>query len=221
MGLPDKKHNFTYLTIALVLTLLVSAMFPYVENDVTLGAYGLKLMLLATFGVTLVSLRFGQYWRPFIAVLIVVYIILAILQFVFLIEENDYLFLILLLVFFVGTAYGIAKKVLFSGHVDLNEVIGSIAIFLLIGLIWAVLYLMIIELSPTAFNGLEQSNWVGNFSEAAYFSFVTLTTLGYGDISPDHAFARVVVYLESIVGVFYMAVVVASLINANQKEIKD
>jgi voltage-gated potassium channel Kch len=217
----DGKHNFIYLTAALILTLLVSAMFPYVENDVSIGAYGLKAMLLATFAVTLVSLRFGQYWRTFIGVLIVVYVALASLQYVFIFEDKDYLFLILLLVFFIGTAYGMAQQVLFSGKVDLNEVVGSIALFLLIGLIWSVFYLIIIEITPTAFNGLEAKNWVGNFSDAAYFSFVTLTTLGYGDISPESAFARVVVYLEAIAGVFYMAIVVASLINASQQQSKE
>ncbi|WP_123713126.1 potassium channel family protein [Sinobacterium caligoides] len=217
----NRHHNFIYLTLSLVFTLLVSALFPYVENEVGIGAYGLKAMLLATFAVTLVSLRFGQYWRPFIAVLIAVYISLAIVQYLLLMQEREYLFLSVLLVFFIGTAYGTARQVLFSGHVDLNEVVGSIAIFLLVGLIWAVFYLLIMEASPDAFNGLEQNSWVANFSDAAYFSFVTLTTLGYGDISPATDFARVVVYLEAIFGVFYMAVVVASLINANQNQTKD
>jgi voltage-gated potassium channel Kch len=45
-----------------------------------------------------------------------------------------------------------------------------------------------------------------------YFSFVTLTTLGYGDISPATRLAEVTVILESITGLFYMAIIVASLI---------
>ena len=51
-------------------------------------------------------------------------------------------------------------------------------------------------------------------------SFVTLTTLGYGDISPNTPFAQVAVYMEAIAGVFYMAIVVASLVSAGlaQKE---
>ncbi|MCV5959457.1 potassium channel family protein, partial [Escherichia coli] len=49
----------------------------------------------------------------------------------------------------------------------------------------------------------------------AYFSFVTLTTLGYGDISPLTPLAQVVVYLEAITGVFYMAIVVSSLVSSN------
>jgi voltage-gated potassium channel Kch len=65
---------------------------------------------------------------------------------------------------------------------------------------------------PGAFNGLEQVIWYENFADVAYYSFVTLTTLGYGDISPVIPIARFLVYMEAIVGVFYMAILVASLI---------
>jgi voltage-gated potassium channel Kch len=75
--------------------------------------------------------------------------------------------------------------------------------------------LVVIEYSPNAFTGMEAISWGENFSNAAYFSFVTLTTLGYGDISPVTPLAQVVVYLEAIVGVFYMAIVVSSLVSAN------
>ncbi len=63
---------------------------------------------------------------------------------------------------------------------------------------------------------MVQLPWGENFSNAAYFSFVTLTTLGYGDISPTSPVAQVIVYLEAIAGVFYMAIVVASLVGASQ-----
>ena len=81
---------------------------------------------------------------------------------------------------------------------------------------WAIAYLLILEFSPSSFTGLEAKNWGDNFSNAAYFSFVTLTTLGYGDISPISPVAQVIVYLEAIAGVFYMAIVVASLVGASQ-----
>ncbi|VAW64645.1 Potassium channel protein [hydrothermal vent metagenome] len=55
---------------------------------------------------------------------------------------------------------------------------------------------------PGAFNGPEQTVWYDNFSDAAHYSFVTLTTLGYGDISPDIPLARFVVYMETIVECF-------------------
>jgi len=111
-----------------------------------------------------------------------------------------------------------ARQVLFTGVIDANKIVGAICIYLLLGLIWTLLYLLIAQAIPQAFNGLEHLVWYDNFSDVAYYSFVTLTTLGYGDISPIIPIARFVVYMEAIVGVFYMAILVASLIGIKVSE---
>ncbi len=82
------------------------------------------------------------------------------------------------------------------------------------------MYLLALELSPGAFNGMIKQDWADNFPISTYFSYVTLTTLGYGDISPAAPVSRVLVYLEAISGTFYMAVVVASLVSASRSDIK-
>jgi len=104
------------------------------------------------------------------------------------------------------------RQVMFRGMIDGNKIVGAICIYLLLGLIWSLLYLFMAQTIPGAFNGLEQVVWYDNFANAAYYSFVTLTTLGYGDISPVTPVARFLVYMEAIVGVFYMAILVASLV---------
>ena len=120
--------------------------------------------------------------------------------------------LFVLILFYCWATWLAAKQVLFSGPIDGNKIVGAICIYLLIGLIWALLYLFIAQTIPDAFNGLEQLVWYDNFANVAYFSFVTLTTLGYGDISPLIPVARFLVYMEAIIGVFYIAILVASLI---------
>ena len=105
-----------------------------------------------------------------------------------------------------------AHQVLFTGTITSNDIVGAICIYMLLGLIWALLYLFIAEIVPGSFNGLPQAPWLENFAAAIYFSFVTITTLGYGDISPILPLARFLVIMEAIVGVFYMAILVASLI---------
>lgn len=131
------------------------------------------------------------------------------------IKEMSILMLSLTFVFFYGTFQSLVRKILFSGQIDTNKLIGSVALFLLLGLMWAVAYLLLLEVDPLAFRGLEAIPWEDNFSNSAYFSFVTLTTLGYGDISLVTPIAKTLVYLESVVGVFYMAVVVSSLVSSN------
>lgn len=122
------------------------------------------------------------------------------------------LHLFVMILLYVWVTWLAAKQVLFSGPIDGNKIVGAICIYLLMGLIWALLYLFIAQTIPDAFNGLEQLVWYDNFADGHYFSFVTLTTLGYGDISPIVPIARFLVYMEAIVGVFYLTILVASLI---------
>jgi hypothetical protein len=105
--------------------------------------------------------------------------------------------------------------------VDANTIVGALSVYLLIGLIWATLYLLSLEFFPLAFNGIERENWSDNFSNAVYFSFVTMTSLGYGDVSPALPITRALAYLQAIAGAFYMAIVVASLIGARTSHQKN
>ncbi|MCQ1058745.1 potassium channel family protein [Photobacterium sp. DNB23_23_1] len=209
-----EKNNFYYLTTALIL-LLVSSSLDQVLHITWLDKIMQGITLL-TFAVCLMSLRFDSGWYRFLLSLAVVWIGLVIVKELFDFKQTDVAMLVLMLSFFFGTFKSIMRQILFTGSIDNNKVVGSLALFLLLGLMWAITYLLILEFSPESFTGLEAKDWGDNFSNAAYFSFVTLTTLGYGDISPISPFAQVIVYLEATAGVFYMAIVVASLVGASQ-----
>ena len=213
-----KQNNFYYMTAALVVLLLSASLVKSVADGM-LETF-LEGTIAATFLVCVVSLGIDKSWKRFMQALIVVWLIAAVLKRYTDIAHIDLLMLGLMFAFFWGTFSSIARQILFSGAVNGNKIVGSIALFLLLGLMWALVYLLISALSPNAFTGVEQSAWGQNFSQMAYFSFVTLTTLGYGDISPNTPFAQVAVYMEAIAGVFYMAIVVASLVSAGlaQKE---
>jgi len=130
----------------------------------------------------------------------------------------DYVHLLIMLSFFIWVTWLATRQLLFTGTIDSNKIVGAICIYILLGLIWAILYLFIAEVTPGAFNGVDQAPWLENFATAVYFSFVTITTLGYGDISPVLPLARFLVFMEAIVGVFYMAILVASLIGVSLSE---
>ena len=130
------------------------------------------------------------------------------------------LHLVILIVFYIWVTWLVIGQVLFSGPIDSNKIVGAICVYLLLGLIWALCYLLIAQLVPGAYNGLEQAPWYENFSAVAYYSYVTLTTLGYGDISPVVPIARFLVYMEAITGVFYMAILVASLVGIRLSNIR-
>ncbi|MGF1759580.1 ion channel [Photobacterium sagamiensis] len=214
MTLITKKNNFFYLTFSLIALLIAPSLAQALPEG--LLDYLLQFFIIVVFLVCLVSLKIDQNWYRFLLV-ISACMVATILTHNFLnLTATNTIMMTLVLIFFSGTFQSTARQVLFTGTIDGNKIIGSVALFLLLGLIWAMAYLLIIEFSPHAIKGIEPAPWGDNLSTAAYFSFVTLTTLGYGDISPVSALAQVIVYLEAITGVFYMAIVVSSLVNARQ-----
>ena len=206
----SEKNNFIYLVVALVVLLLAGALvdqFPSTLGQHILRAASVITLALSTYGFrsTQLGLRTGAVFTLSVLVIVILSVLL---------DEAGMssLHLLALVLFYLWATWLAAKQVLFSGPIDGNKIVGAICIYLLMGLIWALLYLFIAQTIPDAFNGLEQRVWYDNFADVAYFSFVTLTTLGYGDISPIVPIARFLVYMEAIVGVFYMAILVASLI---------
>jgi hypothetical protein len=110
------------------------------------------------------------------------------------------------------STYQAWRQVMFTGVIDGNKIIGAICIYILLGLVWAFGYLLVEAVFPNSFNGLDHKLWQHNLQELIYYSMVTLTTLGYGDITPNAPVARFMAYMESITGIFYTTVLVASLI---------
>ncbi len=104
-------------------------------------------------------------------------------------------------------------EVLFGKSVDANRVAGSVCVYLLLGLNWAFVYSFLYVVDPASFVGLAETPG-DDFLSLLYYSFVTLTTLGYGDISPGTPIARALAYLQAVSGVMYVAILVASLIGS-------
>ena len=212
------KNNFSYLTIMLVILLFASAAVEEFLGD--LGQRIVQSATILTLIIGIWTLKSSATWFRskfgFVLALVVILFINIVLDVVGL----DFVQLFLILGFFIWTTYLATRQVLFTGTIDGNKIIGSICIYLLLGLIWTTLYLLVLEVNPNAFNGLGQASWYQNFPEVTYYSFVTLTTLGYGDISPLAPLARFLVFMEAVVGVFYMAMLVASLIGVRMSEHK-
>lgn len=90
-----------------------------------------------------------------------------------------------------------------------DMIIGTICAYLLLGMMWASMFSIIEILQPGSFNLPEGMD--SELSHFSYFSFVTLTTLGYGDIAPLTATARSLSLLEAITGQLYIAILIARL----------
>ena len=212
----SEKNNFLYLTVGVVLLLFIGAISDQFSGWIghqMIQAFSVINILIGIYGFKTSHMWLHSPIGVFVSVvaLVIVGVGLELLQLY-------YLHLLILFSFYMWAIWLAGKQVLFTGAVDVNRIVGAICIYLLMGLIWALMYLFIAQAIPGAFNGVEQLVWYDNFADVAYYSYVTLTTLGYGDISPVAPIARFLVYMEAVIGVFYMAILVASLIGVGINE---
>ena len=110
---------------------------------------------------------------------------------------------------------GLVRRAMAPGRVTMSRVLASLCAYLMIGLVWAEVYAAVAALSPGAFNVPQDWPQVDSgelVTMAIYFSYVTLTTLGYGDITPATEITRSLAVTEAIVGQLYLTVMVARLV---------
>lgn len=108
--------------------------------------------------------------------------------------------------------WAVARVVFGPGRVNYHRIVGAVLLYLLIAVTFASLFVFLDLVFPKAFSGLTVSDNPGLASELIYFSLVTLTSTGYGDIYPVHPIARSLCNLETIIGQLYPATLLARLV---------
>ena len=103
-------------------------------------------------------------------------------------------------------------SVLSTPSVTGDTLAGAVSAYLLVGITYGVAYGLIARVSPGAFRDTVQPDKLLKPGEFIFFSFVTLTTVGYGDIVPWGAHTRSLVILESVTGIMYPALLIGRLI---------
>ena len=122
-----------------------------------------------------------------------------------------YLFFAILFVVFAEIR--LLNYVLKGQEVVVDKIFGALSVYLLFGHTWAFIFIILESLQPGSFAGLTQSGLMeGIGSELIYYSFVTLTTLGYGEITPVTMIARNLAAMEAVTGVLYTATLIARLV---------
>jgi hypothetical protein len=108
--------------------------------------------------------------------------------------------------------FTILGDVLRQSKVTLNTVYGAICVYLIMGLFWGSLYEVMEITSPGSFSVGRAEFEEHGYGGLIYYSFVTLTTLGYGDITPVSRVAKIFAMLEAIIGQLFLVVTVARLV---------
>ena len=107
----------------------------------------------------------------------------------------------------------VARAVFAPGRVNFHRIVGSILLYLDVGLIFAALYCFVALTERHAFTGLAPlRDNIAVAADVVYFSFVTLTSVGYGDIAPVHQLARALANVEAIIGQLYPATMLARMV---------
>jgi len=139
--------------------------------------------------------------------------LIVILTLITAITENSYLELvnrILFLLFFILVAINLLLGIIRSREVDADLIYSAVAVYVLFGFCGAVLAAVIMFFEPTAFS--LNSTYSSQFHQFLYFSFITITSTGYGDILPITPLARTHAMLLALFGQLYLTVIIGILI---------
>jgi hypothetical protein len=121
--------------------------------------------------------------------------------------------LIVTIVFLVFTLVSLLRAILRYERVTHDTIYGALNVYLLMALGWSMAYLLLVTLQPHAFAAAAgRPTRVLSWFDCQYYSFVTLTTLGYGDIVPMTAQARSLSMIEAMSGTMYVAILIARLV---------
>jgi hypothetical protein len=200
----------TTLTVLLILMMFVFA---------PLQAIGIKLFQLLSFAsaLALIAGVFLLSGNPVVAVTLVAAFIMAGTAAVFRQTAPSaldvHLFAGALLLMGITLVYVVARAVFAPGRVSYHRIIGAILVYLSVAVTFGALFTIVGLLVPNAFSGMVLADNPAMASNVIYFSFVTLTSTGYGDIFPVSPVTRSLCNLETIVGQLYPATLLARLVS--------
>lgn len=107
----------------------------------------------------------------------------------------------------------IFRIILAAPRVTTDKLMGAMAVYILMAYVWSLAYVVVLGAEPAAFKNLPEGRSLTLLgSDLIYFSIVTQTTLGYGDVVPLTTWARSLTSLQAIVGQLFLTVIVARLV---------
>lgn len=209
---PLRHGNFFYLLVSLLLLIVLT---PVLTDLTVLPAAVVRAVVFSTvLAVGVWSLQGSR--RSFLIgmFLAVVGIVVSLAATLIDLRALELLAMLAFVAFLVVAIFEALRKVIRARVINANRVTGAVCVYLMLGLLWGALYSVLYTVSPDAFrlpagevDAVTTSTW-------NYYSFVTLTTLGYGEIVPVSATARTLAFAEAVTGQLYVAILVAGLVGA-------
>ncbi|MHC4942070.1 MAG: potassium channel family protein [Planctomycetota bacterium] len=209
------KEKFIILLICLLLLIVVSPFFERgIWNDVVRDGFTFFIFLSALNAVS-------EKKKYFYLTLVLLALSVGTRFSTYLIRDSSVLYIVGMIYFSASILFLILTSLIILGHVLKDEKItrdklaGAICVYLLLGLLWASIYGLMETVHPGSFKMAGEVGGEMTFAkvkELIYYSYVTITTLGYGDITPVTQAARSFSMLEAVIGPLYMAILIARLV---------
>ncbi|RLD60993.1 MAG: hypothetical protein DRI95_14745 [Bacteroidetes bacterium] len=199
------KHFNIFLLLSILGMFFIS---PALEG-ITGNGYSQTLFFTIIFLSAVVAVKTNNNNLLIIALIISAYIWFDLLFFTH--DERFSFTFFIILIYFIYILIKLIIQLIKTENVDSDVIMESINIYLIIGLVGAIVLNVVNHFIPGSINTIPAES--GKFHDYLYFSFVTLTTLGYGDISPVLPMAKAVAVFLAIIGQFYIAIVMAFLIS--------
>jgi hypothetical protein len=199
------RHRFAWLFVSLLLTLAANPVFEAVFR-----VNPIEVLLAVNLLAAIAGAAQERWVRVLVylgAVFVAVRVFAAASDASYLLPASSVAWLIAVVIAVVATA----RYAFRAESVDGEHVCAALDAYLLVGLLFGVGYALLDQVSPASFGAAAESDLT--LVRGIYFSFVTLATLGYGDIVPTSDLTRGLAILEAVIGQFYLTVFVARLVS--------
>lgn len=207
------KGRFSALLVSLVLLFLVAPLMP---GDQTFAdkMFGVLILAVLVSCLRAIARNRGFFW--FMLVFTLVNVGLGSVEIISNMETEAFRSMVLAvrLSYFAVMFFSIMRYVLDSSPATADKICGAISAYMLMGVAWSFIYALFYQIDPESIRVPEQllSTDTINSTWTLYFSFTTLTTLGYGDIVPQKSGVQSYAIMEAACGQIFLAVIVARLI---------
>jgi hypothetical protein len=214
-GKPAIRSAYTWVLVGLVATTLL---IPFAHRGGP-SAVLIQVMTVGVIGAGVRAVGVRRRYRAIAIALAVPAIALTAVSMMGLGERTEGVRHAVQTLFFGYTAWIILLYVLGHGRVTGEKIRGAICVLLLMGATWAFAYLTLLQVDPGAISfpesirASEPASDVGWIGDMLYFSFVNLTSVGYGDILPVSPLARTMAWIEALTGQLYMTLLIARLVS--------
>ena len=207
------RGRFSLLLVALALLFLVG---PLIPGDQTFAdkVFGVLMLAVLTSCLRAIARTRGFFW--FMLAFTLVNVGIGSFEIFSNMETESFRIMVLAVrvSYFAMVFFGIMYYVLDDSSVTGDKICGAISAYMLMGVTWSFIYSLFYQIDPGSFRVPEEllSTETVNSTWTLYFSFTTLTTLGYGDIVPQKHGVQSYAIMEAACGQIFLAVIIARLI---------